>query len=495
MKSYLRVLTIAGSDPSGGAGIQADLKTFAANGCYGMSVICALTAQNTQGVSDIMDVPPDFVRAQLDAVLSDVGADAVKIGMLSTPDVIHVVSECLRRHGVENIVLDPVMVAKSGHHLLRDDAIEALKSELLPLATIVTPNLPEVEVLTGMRVRTPEEMEAAGSALLRMGARAALIKGGHLEESEEVEDCLVLSLPAIDGLRTPSSAIEKIAPRCHWFRHPRVHTPNTHGTGCTLSSAIASNLASGITLPDAVSIATDYIAAAIEEGAKYTLGKGHGPVNHFPSLNSPPVEGCPKGGVVSRTENCPLKTENSSPPPTAILLLADGAEETEAVTVLDILRRGRVQTLAMSVTPSLEITCSRNVVLRADTLWDDALIRQATMIILPGGKKGVEALRADARVITAIQTAHAEGRYVAAICAAPLVLAHAGLLKGKRATCYPDFQSQLTGARVVSDERVVIDGTIVTSQSAGTSMDFALAIVPLLAGGDTARAVAQGLCL
>ena len=273
MKPYFRVLTIAGSDPSGGAGIQADLKTFAANGCYGMSVICALTAQNTQGVTGILDIPADFVRAQLDAVLSDVGVDAVKIGMLNTPDVVRAVAECLRRHGVTNIVLDPVMVAKSGHHLLKEEAVEALKKELLPLATIVTPNLPEAEVLTETPIRNRKEMQTAGADLLRFGPKAVLVKGGHLDDATFSDDCLVLS--------NGCSCSGCFPPPHLWFKHERIDTKNTHGTGCTLSSAIASQLAHGKLIPDAVAAGIAYTQNAIKAGAGYTLGKGHGPVNHF----------------------------------------------------------------------------------------------------------------------------------------------------------------------------------------------------------------------
>ena len=263
-KRYRRVLTIAGSDSGGGAGIQADLKTIAANGCYGLSVITALTAQNTLGVFAIHAVPVDFVRAQLDAVLPDIGCDAVKIGMLFSPELIRTVAEGLRRHGVQRIVLDPVMVAQSGDKLMQNEAIEALKQELIPLAEIITPNLPEAAVLLGREIGTTAEIHEAAIELAGFGCGNVLIKGGH-QEADHCDDCLY-------------QASEK---RMIILAGRRIATRNNHGTGCTLSSAIASQMAKGAGIEAAVRQAKDYITAAIDAGAGYTIGKGHGPVHHF----------------------------------------------------------------------------------------------------------------------------------------------------------------------------------------------------------------------
>nr|7R8Y_A Chain A, Phosphomethylpyrimidine Kinase [synthetic construct]7R8Y_B Chain B, Phosphomethylpyrimidine Kinase [synthetic construct] len=253
-------LTIAGSDSGGGAGIQADLKTFSALGVYGMSVITAVTAQNTLGVQGVHDIPPELVAAQIDAVFEDLRVDAVKTGMLSNAEIVEAVAEALRRYGVRPLVVDPVMVAKSGDPLLAPDAVEALKERLFPLATIITPNLPEAEVLLGRPIRTEEEMEEAARRLLALGPKAVLLKGGHLE-GEEAVDLLA------DG--------EGI----HRFSAPRVQTRNTHGTGCTLSAAIAAHLARGHDLPEAVREAKAYLTGAIK--AAPSIGHGHGPVNHF----------------------------------------------------------------------------------------------------------------------------------------------------------------------------------------------------------------------
>ena len=262
-KSYKRVLTIAGSDSGGGAGIQADLKTISALGCYGMTVITAITAQNTVAVKAIHEIPVPVITAQLDAVFSDIGVDAVKIGMLQAPDVIHAVKQSLKKYNIKKIVVDPVMIAKSGDKLLRDDAIETLKSELLPLATVITPNLPEAHVLTGLTISARAEMEKAGYNLLNMGPLSVLIKGGHGLEGESA-DCL---------LRKDKKPL--------WFESKRIPTDNTHGTGCTLSSAIAAFLAKGISLENAVAESKKYISQAIKAGAEYKLGHGHGPVHHF----------------------------------------------------------------------------------------------------------------------------------------------------------------------------------------------------------------------
>lgn len=265
-----RVLTIAGSDSGGGAGIQADLKTFAAHGVFGMSAITAITAQNTREVTAISAVPVDVVVAQLDAVFSDIGVDAVKIGMLASAELVTAVAGALRRYRPAFVVLDPVMVAKSGALLLAEDAIAALKAELLPLATLITPNLPEAEKLADLSFANAGEAElSAGARRLAelVGSRgAALLKGGH-GGGEEVLDVLVSG-----GATT-----------C--FRHPRHHTTSTHGTGCTLSSAIAARLALGFPLVEAVGGAIDYLQGAI--GAAYPLGGGFGPVDHLYRLFPP----------------------------------------------------------------------------------------------------------------------------------------------------------------------------------------------------------------
>ena len=263
-KHYHRVLTIAGSDSGGGAGIQADLKTISANRCYGMSVITALTAQNTLGVTAIHAVPVDFVAAQMDAVLSDIGADAVKIGMLFSPELIRTVADGLRRHGAKNIVLDPVMVAQSGDKLLQDEAVAAIKEHLIPLADLITPNLPEASVLLDREITSEADLSAAATDLAAMGAGNVLIKGGHLE-SENSDDCLYLG----DEQRLVTLAGE------------RVLTRNNHGTGCTLSSAIAAYLARGEDMETAVRLGKDYITGAIQAGAAYEIGRGNGPVHHF----------------------------------------------------------------------------------------------------------------------------------------------------------------------------------------------------------------------
>ncbi len=262
--SYHTVLTIAGSDSGGGAGIQADLKTFSALGCYGMTVITALTAQNTLGVTGIHPVPPLFAGQQMDAIFTDMGADAVKIGMLFSPELIETVAERLERYDVRRIVLDPVMVAQSGDRLLQDDAVAAIRDRLMPLAEVVTPNLPEASVLLNREIRTREEMETAAGDLAKIGGRHILIKGGHLAEGDAAD--LLYDAGSGRHLRLPGE---------------RIDTPNTHGTGCTLSSAIAAGLARGQDAETAVRNAKRYIAEAIRAGAAYRLGKGHGPVHHF----------------------------------------------------------------------------------------------------------------------------------------------------------------------------------------------------------------------
>ncbi len=259
-------VTIAGSDSSGGAGIQADLKTFAALGVYGASVIAALTAQNTRGVTAIHDVPPDFVAQQIDAVFSDLAVGAVKIGMLSRPATIGAVAAGLRRHNARNVVLDPVMVATSGDRLLSAEAVETLRSELFPLALVVTPNLPEAAALLDTAIARDEtEMRAQAERLLALGPKAVLIKGGHGTEAEAVD--LLLA----GGMVTRLSAA-------------RIATRNTHGTGCTLSSAIAAELAKGRDLVAAAETAKDYVTRAIAAADELRIGAGHGPVHHFHAL-------------------------------------------------------------------------------------------------------------------------------------------------------------------------------------------------------------------
>jgi len=267
MKSHFRTLTIAGSDSGGGAGIQADLKTFSALGCFGMSAITALTAQNTRVVTGIFPVPPEFIAQQMDAVLDDIGVDAVKIGMLHSPEVIETVAQKLVEKKCPNIVLDPVMISKSGDKLLLDDAINALKKYLIPLASIITPNLPEASVLLGRRVETFGDMPKAARDLSLLGSANVLVKGGHLTQ----ESCCDLLYQKKNNTITE-------------FPEKRINTPNSHGTGCTLSSAIAANLAKGVDIETAVNNAKTYITGAIIAGADYQTGKGHGPVHHFYDL-------------------------------------------------------------------------------------------------------------------------------------------------------------------------------------------------------------------
>ena len=256
-------LTIAGSDSGGGAGIQADLKTFSALGVYGASVITALTAQNTQAVTGIFPVDPDFIAAQIDAVFSDIEVHAVKLGMLGGPEVIGAVAERLRHWRPRWIVLDPVMVAKSGDKLLPDDAVQALALELLPLASIITPNLPEAAVLLGEApVTERRQMPAVAARLQHKGVANVLLKGGHLEDGDSAD----LLLHGGELLWQPAE---------------RIATRNTHGTGCTLSAAIAAGLAKGLPLPEAVRRAKRYITGAIGAADHLAIGHGHGPVHHF----------------------------------------------------------------------------------------------------------------------------------------------------------------------------------------------------------------------
>ncbi|WP_039050555.1 bifunctional hydroxymethylpyrimidine kinase/phosphomethylpyrimidine kinase [Comamonas thiooxydans] len=264
-KRYARVLSIAGSDSGGGAGIQADLKTCAALGCYGMTAITAITVQNTLGVTGIHGIPLDTVRGQIDAVVQDIGVDAVKIGMLATPDVVSVVADAIRRHGIRNVVLDPVMVATSGDRLIVPETAQALVQELFPLATVITPNLDEAALLLGRSIDGIAALDAAVADLLAMGAPAVLLKGGHLSGDLVMDVLGRQGRQAGDYLRLQSQ---------------RIVTHNGHGTGCTLSSAIASFLAQGLALEAAVTEARSYILGAIEAGAEVYTGQGHGPLNH-----------------------------------------------------------------------------------------------------------------------------------------------------------------------------------------------------------------------
>jgi hydroxymethylpyrimidine/phosphomethylpyrimidine kinase len=269
-KSYSCVLTIAGSDSGGGAGIQADLKTFAALGCYGMSVITSLTAQNTVRVSAIQEIPATFVAKQMEAVFDDIKIHAVKIGMLHNAAVVRTVASQLLSRNISNIVVDPVMISKSGIRLLNDHAIDVLRSRLLPMATIVTPNIPEASILAYRRILTRADMEAAAQTILCLGPKAVLVKGGH-GRGKRSADCLCV--------RRKNENID-----IHWLESRRIDTKNSHGTGCTLSSAIAAYLAKGFELDEAVERSKHYIFGTIKAGKAYSLGRGHGPVHHFYAL-------------------------------------------------------------------------------------------------------------------------------------------------------------------------------------------------------------------
>lgn len=252
-------MTIAGSDSGGGAGIQADLKTYSALGVYGTSTLTAITAQNTVGVTAVHEIPTDVIAAQIDAVVSDIGADAVKTGMLSSSAIVATVAEAVRRHGITNLVVDPVMVAKSGDRLLREEAIATICSELIPLAKVVTPNIPEAEDLTGRSIESDDDVRRAAEAIIGMGAKSVVVKGGHREG------------PPTDVLYDGEEFLE--------FTAERIPSTNTHGTGCTFASAVAAGLAHGLETPAAVRQAKDYVTAAIS--AAYPIGQGHGPLHHF----------------------------------------------------------------------------------------------------------------------------------------------------------------------------------------------------------------------
>ena len=252
-------MTIAGSDSGGGAGIQADLKTFSALGVFGTSTLTAITAQNTVGVTAVHEIPTDVIAAQIDAVVSDIGADAVKTGMLSSSPIVATVAAAVRRHGISNLVVDPVMVAKSGDRLLREEAIATIRNELIPLAKVVTPNIPEAEDLTGRSIESDDDVRRAAEAIIGMGAKSVVIKGGHREG------------PPTDVLYDGAEFLE--------FTTERIPSTNTHGTGCTFASAVAAGLAHGLETPAAVRQAKDYVTAAIS--AAYPIGQGHGPLHHF----------------------------------------------------------------------------------------------------------------------------------------------------------------------------------------------------------------------
>lgn len=262
-KRYNTVLTIAGSDSGGGAGIQADIKAISAMGCYAASAITAITVQNTLGVQAVHPVPLDILRGQIDAVLSDIGADAIKIGMLHSSEVVNLVAEMIEKYQIRNIVLDPVMVSTSGHRLIEEDAVEVIKTRLMPLARVITPNVPEAEILAGCKIAGEDEFEAIARKLSDNGNVSVLMKAGHLSGDSLVDYFYNAEDDTITKLQSK-----------------RVQTRNTHGTGCTLSSAFAASLAKGENLTDAAISAKRYIEQAIISGAEYEIGKGHGPVNH-----------------------------------------------------------------------------------------------------------------------------------------------------------------------------------------------------------------------
>lgn len=262
-RHYPRVLTIAGSDSGGGAGIQADLKTFSALGCYGMTAITALTAQNTMGVQAIHAVPPEFLKAQLQSVIEDIGVDAVKIGMLHSPEIVEVVAWAIQYYQLPHVVFDPVMVATSGDPLIAKDTISVLIEKIFPLVSIITPNLDEAALLLCHAIDNESELIPSANALLKLGARAVLLKGGHLP-GDQVIDVLTQA--------TQQPELKLLS--------KRIASDNVHGTGCTLSSAIAAHLALGQPLTQAVKMAREYILGAIEAGAHVKTGEGHGPLNH-----------------------------------------------------------------------------------------------------------------------------------------------------------------------------------------------------------------------
>lgn len=261
---YNRVLTIAGSDSGGGAGIQADIKAISALGCFATSAITAVTVQNTLGVEAVHPIPLDILRGQIDAVLSDIGTDAVKIGMLHSSEVVEVVADVLQKYNIRNVVLDPVMVSTSGHRLIEESAIDTLRRVLIPRARVITPNIPEAEILAGVKIIANDQLPEVARQLSQGGTVSVLLKAGHLTEDRLVDIFYNAEQDTITEL--PSA---------------RIYTPNTHGTGCTLSSALAALLAKGYELTDAARGAKEYINQAIVSGARYEIGGGHGPVDHF----------------------------------------------------------------------------------------------------------------------------------------------------------------------------------------------------------------------
>lgn len=271
MKTYKRVMTIAGSDPSGGAGMQADIKTISACGCYATSAIVALVDENTIGVYDVLPVPEKFVAGQIHSILDDVGTDSIKIGMLHSADLIRTVRETLDEYPeIKDIVLDPVMVATSGDPLLEAEAVATLRDVLIPRSRIITPNIPEAEVLLKSKIRSQDELPDAAKELSQFGA-SVMLKAGHLSD-EKLTDIFY------------NAETDELI----YLESRRIDTVNTHGTGCTLSSAIATFLAKGNSLNDAVRLGKEYIAKAIESGARYKIGKGHGPVDHFYNFHEAP---------------------------------------------------------------------------------------------------------------------------------------------------------------------------------------------------------------
>lgn len=267
MKSYRRVLTIAGSDSGGGAGIQADIKAISAMGCFAASAITAVTVQNTVGVQAVHPMPLDILEGQIDCVLSDIGADAIKIGMLHSAEVVEVVARMLEKYGIRNVVLDPVMVSTSGHRLIEESAIEVITKRLVPLARVITPNIPEAEILSGRKIENEEDFPEVAKMLSFGNKVSVLLKAGHLTGDD-----------LVDYFYNAENGEVTLLPS------KRVYTKNTHGTGCTLSSAFAAALARGEELSTAAASAKKYIERAIISGAEYTIGHGHGPVNHFWNL-------------------------------------------------------------------------------------------------------------------------------------------------------------------------------------------------------------------
>ncbi len=264
MKTYKTVLSIAGSDTIGGAGVQADIKSCCAHGVYAMTVITALTAQNTCGVMQVEPTSPEMLRAQLDAVFTDVQPDAVKIGMIPNGNALRIIADALRVHPVRAVVVDPIMVSTSGHRLSDDDYPTLLRKHLIPVSTLLTPNLPEAAALTGVQAHTPNEMRRLAVQMSNDYGIAILLKGGHLSQTDILTDILAL----------PDGTVEEIS-------HPYISTVNTHGTGCSLSSAIAARLAQGDALETAVRTSVDWLSGAIAAGAEYRLGSGHGPIHHL----------------------------------------------------------------------------------------------------------------------------------------------------------------------------------------------------------------------